>query len=49
MALDMPGYKVNEVLVSEGDRVNSGQVLARLARMTGEVLESRPPTGGPRP
>ncbi len=48
VALDMPGYKVNEVLVSEGDRVSSGQVLARLARMTGEVLDPttdrRPPT-----
>jgi len=48
VSLDMPGYKVNEVLVSEGDRVSSGQVLARLARMTGEVLDPstdrRPPT-----
>ncbi len=37
MSLDMPGNKVTEVLVGEGDRVTSGQTLVRLARLTGEV------------
>jgi HlyD family secretion protein len=34
--LDIPGYKVSEVLVGEGDRVNSGQTLARLTRLAAE-------------
>jgi multidrug efflux pump subunit AcrA (membrane-fusion protein) len=36
VGLDVPGYKLSEVLVSEGDRVTSGQVLARLARQSAE-------------
>jgi multidrug efflux pump subunit AcrA (membrane-fusion protein) len=39
VSLDIPGYKVSEVLVGEGDRVNAGQTLVRLARLTGEVLD----------
>jgi HlyD family secretion protein len=39
VSLDMPGYKVSEVLVGEGDRVTSGQILVRLARLTGETLD----------
>jgi multidrug efflux pump subunit AcrA (membrane-fusion protein) len=41
VTLDMPGYKVSEVLVGEGDRVSSGQILARLTRLTGDVLDPR--------
>jgi multidrug efflux pump subunit AcrA (membrane-fusion protein) len=36
VSLDIPGYKVSEVLVSEGDRVSSGQTLVRLARQSAE-------------
>jgi multidrug efflux pump subunit AcrA (membrane-fusion protein) len=39
VSLDIPGYKVSEVLVGVGDRVSSGQTLVRLARMTGEVMD----------
>jgi multidrug efflux pump subunit AcrA (membrane-fusion protein) len=39
VSLDIPGYKVSEVLVGEGDRVNAGQTLVRLARLTGEVVD----------
>jgi multidrug efflux pump subunit AcrA (membrane-fusion protein) len=36
VTLDAPGSKVVEVLASEGDRVTSGQTLARLTRQTQE-------------
>jgi multidrug efflux pump subunit AcrA (membrane-fusion protein) len=36
VSLDIPGYKVSEVLVGEGDRVSSGQTLVRLARGAAE-------------
>jgi multidrug efflux pump subunit AcrA (membrane-fusion protein) len=36
VGLDMPGYKVSEVLVGEGDRVSSGQTLVRLTRQAAE-------------
>ncbi len=36
VTLDIPGLRVSEVLVNEGDRVTSGQTLVRLARQTGE-------------
>jgi multidrug efflux pump subunit AcrA (membrane-fusion protein) len=39
VSLDIPSYKINEVLVGEGDRVSSGQTLVRLTRLTGEVLD----------
>jgi len=34
--LDAPGFRVTEVLVREGDRVTSGQILARMTRQAGE-------------
>jgi HlyD family secretion protein len=34
VTLDAPGMKITEVLAGEGDRVTSGQTLARLARAT---------------
>jgi HlyD family secretion protein len=36
VSLDIPGYKVSEILVGEGDRVTSGQTLVRLARQAAE-------------
>jgi multidrug efflux pump subunit AcrA (membrane-fusion protein) len=36
VSLDVPGYKVSEVLVGAGDQVNSGQTLARLTRQASE-------------
>jgi HlyD family secretion protein len=42
VTLDVPGFKVSEILVSEGDRVSAGQVLARLKPMAGEVPDSGP-------
>jgi multidrug efflux pump subunit AcrA (membrane-fusion protein) len=36
VSLDIPGYKVSEVLVGEGDRVSSGQTLVRLTRQSAE-------------
>jgi multidrug efflux pump subunit AcrA (membrane-fusion protein) len=50
--LDLPGYKVTEVLVREGDRVTSGQILARLARQSGDGAEpaaGRPGAAPPMP
>ena len=41
--LDLPGMKVSEVLVGEGDRVTSGQTLARLTRQS---TEGPDPTAG---
>jgi HlyD family secretion protein len=38
-----PGLKVVEVLVGEGDRVTSGQTLARLASLPGQAPEPAPP------
>lgn len=43
--LDMEGYRISEVLVSEGDRVTSGQNLVRLVRSS----EGGPPGGAPPP
>jgi multidrug efflux pump subunit AcrA (membrane-fusion protein) len=47
VSLDMPGYKVREVLVGEGDRVSSGQTLVRLTRLPAEGVDPnadrRPP------
>ena len=40
--LDMEGFRVSEILVNEGDQVNSGQNLVRLVRAT----EGGPPAGG---
>jgi HlyD family secretion protein len=40
--LDIPGYKLNEVLVGEGDRVNSGQTVARLTRQAAEGPDPSP-------
>ena len=36
VTLDMPGQRVVEVLVGEGDKVTSGQTLARLTRQSAE-------------
>lgn len=41
--LDAPGMKISEVLVDEGDRVTSGQRLARLTRLS---TEGPDPTAG---
>jgi HlyD family secretion protein len=43
--LDMEGYRISEVMASEGDRVNSGQNLVRLVRSS----EGGPPGGGAPP
>jgi multidrug efflux pump subunit AcrA (membrane-fusion protein) len=48
VSLDIPAYKVSEVLVGEGDKVTSGQtILVRLARLPAEGLDPnmdrRPP------
>ena len=44
--LDMEGYRISEVLVSEGDRVTSGQNLVRLVRSTeGPSPGGAPPAG----
>ncbi len=40
--LDMEGFRVSEILVNEGDQVNSGQNLVRLVRAT----EAGPAAGG---
>ncbi len=40
VTLDMPGVKIAEVLVGEGDRVTAGQTLVRLARIAPEGPES---------
>ncbi len=40
--LDMEGFRVSEILVNEGDQVNSGQNLVRLVRAT----EGGPAAGG---
>ena len=37
MSLDMPGYKITEVLAGEGDRVSAGQILVRLTRPATEA------------
>jgi HlyD family secretion protein len=37
--LDMPGYKLSEVLVGEGDRVNSGQTVARATRQPADGVD----------
>jgi multidrug efflux pump subunit AcrA (membrane-fusion protein) len=37
VTLDVPGYRVSEVLAGEGDRVKAGQDLVRLARTSGDV------------
>ncbi len=42
VTLDAPGFKVTEILVNEGDKVTSGQVLARLKRLSGETSEPGP-------
>ncbi len=42
------GYRVSEVLATEGDRVNSGQPLARLSR-EGPAPPAPPPGGPPGP
>jgi HlyD family secretion protein len=39
MTLDVPGMKISEVLAGEGDRVTSGQTLARLTRLSTEGPE----------
>src|SRR5262249_60444373 len=53
VTLDQPGYKITEILVSEGDRVTSGQVLARLTRLSNDAPapDSAPGrnTGAPAP
>ena len=36
VTFDAPGYQISDVLVAEGDRVNSGQTLVRLLRESGE-------------
>ena len=43
VTLDTPGMKISEVLVGEGDRVTSGQTLARLTRQS---TEGPDPTAG---
>jgi len=43
VTLDVPGYRVSEVLAGEGDRVKAGQELVRLARASSDVA------GGPNP
>ncbi len=43
VTLDVPGYRVSEVLAGEGDRVKAGQDLVRLARTSGDAA------GGPNP
>ena len=43
VTLDAPGMKIAEVLAGEGDRVTSGQTLARLARQS---TEGPDPAGG---
>ena len=42
------GYRVSEILATEGDRVNSGQLLARLAR-EGPAPPAGPTAGPPGP
>jgi HlyD family secretion protein len=54
VSLDIPGFKVAEILVSERDHVTAGQVLARVTRLGGEAAEPPPgrnpaPTGPPPP
>lgn len=36
VSFDLPGYKISEILVGEGDRVTSGQTLVRLSVVSGE-------------
>jgi multidrug efflux pump subunit AcrA (membrane-fusion protein) len=36
VTFDLPGYKISEILVGEGDRVSSGQTLVRLAPVSSE-------------
>src|SRR5450432_1749651 len=47
--LDAPGFKVTEGLVREGDRVTSGQILARATRQVGDgpgpTAAGRPASG----
>ena len=47
VSLDIPDYRVSEVLVGEGDRVSSGQTLVRLTRLPAEGVDPnadrRPP------
>jgi multidrug efflux pump subunit AcrA (membrane-fusion protein) len=44
VTLDAPGFQISEVLVSEGDKVNSGQILARATREAGENPGAGPST-----
>jgi multidrug efflux pump subunit AcrA (membrane-fusion protein) len=37
VTLDVPGYRISEVLVGEGDHVKAGQDLVRLARASSDV------------
>lgn len=36
VSFDLPGYKISEILVAEGDRVSSGQTMVRLSAVSGE-------------
>jgi multidrug efflux pump subunit AcrA (membrane-fusion protein) len=45
VTLDAPGYRVDEVLVGEGDLVKSGQTLVRLSRQSNET---QTPPGAPK-
>lgn len=44
--LDADGYQISEVLVTEGDIVTSGQVLARMTRLASPTLGAGAATGG---
>jgi multidrug efflux pump subunit AcrA (membrane-fusion protein) len=44
VTLDAPGFQIYEVLAAEGDRVNSGQILARMNRESDSAAGSAPKT-----
>jgi multidrug efflux pump subunit AcrA (membrane-fusion protein) len=46
VTLDVPGFSVAEVLGNEGDRVGPGQILARLARQSGDGPDPAPAQTG---
>jgi HlyD family secretion protein len=47
VTLDLPGLKIVEVLVGEGDKVTSGQTLVRLGRQAAEGQEAAAAGRGP--